>query len=63
MANKVIFEWYGSDLKNNPDMTRIINKRHFLRLKKLLDNTKGKIIFGGQTDEEDLYIEPTIVGN
>lgn len=62
MANKVIYEWFGNDIKSNPQLTRIINKRHFLRLKKLLEQTKGKIVFGGETDEYELYIAPTIVG-
>jgi aldehyde dehydrogenase (NAD+) len=63
VANKVMEEWYGDNLQANPDIPRIVNERHFNRLKKLLDTTKGKIVFGGQTDIKDLWIEPTIIAD
>lgn len=61
-AKKVIAEWYGSDPQTSPDLTRIINKPNFLRLQKLLKETNGKVAVGGDTNEADLYIAPTIVG-
>ncbi|CAL8141231.1 unnamed protein product [Orchesella dallaii] len=61
MANVVLKEWYGDDLKTNTDIPRIVNARHCKRLKALLETTRGKIVFGGDTDEKDLWIEPTIV--
>jgi aldehyde dehydrogenase (NAD+) len=63
VASEVIDEWYGKDWQGNPDMPRIVNKRNFLRLKTMLDKTKGKIAFGGKSDIEDLWIEPTLVGD
>lgn len=47
--------------KASPDMSRIVNQRHFLRLKKMLDNTRGRIVMGGEMDESELFIEPTVV--
>lgn len=47
--------------RNSPDYARVVNSRHFARLKKMLDTTKGKIVLGGSMDEEDLFIEPTAV--
>lgn len=41
--------------------TKIINQRNFERLKKLI--MPEKIFFGGKTDEETRYIEPTILDN
>jgi aldehyde dehydrogenase (NAD+) len=41
--------------------TRIINQKNFERLIKLMD--KNKIYFGGNFNEEKLYIEPTILTN
>lgn len=41
--------------------TRIINQKNFQRLIKLID--KEKIYFGGNYNEEKLYIEPTILTN
>lgn len=41
--------------------TKIINKKNFERLIKLVNHEK--IYFGGEYDEEKLYIEPTIITN
>ncbi|OXA56525.1 aldehyde dehydrogenase, dimeric NADP-preferring [Folsomia candida] len=63
VANEVMKEWYGDDLQGHQDIPRIINERHCLRLKALMDRTKGKIVYGGKVDVKDLWIEPTIVVN
>ena len=34
---------------------------HFKRTKSLLDNMKGKVILGGETDETQKFIAPTVV--
>ncbi|KAK0615017.1 Aldehyde/histidinol dehydrogenase [Bombardia bombarda] len=54
-------EMFPNGAKASPDLARIVNKRHFLRIKKMLDDTKGKIVMGGQMDESELFIEPTAV--
>ena len=41
--------------------TRIINERNFDRLLNFID--KDKIYYGGNTDREKLYIEPTVLNN
>jgi len=56
-----IQEFYGQSAQSSASYGRIVNKNHFLRLKALLDNTQGKVVVGGQMDEEDLYIAPTLV--
>ncbi|QPH04202.1 hypothetical protein C2857_001021 [Epichloe festucae Fl1] len=43
------------------DLSRIVNKGHYDRLMKMLNNTKGKVVMGGSSDEEKLWIEPTAV--
>jgi NAD-dependent aldehyde dehydrogenases len=53
--------FYPNGAKRSPDYSRIINKGHFQRLKSMLDNSKGKILLGGTLDEEELFIEPTVV--
>ena len=45
--------------KQSEDFPRIINRKNFKRLAKLLQNES--IIFGGELDENELYISPTIV--
>ena len=47
--------------KESPDYGRVINKRQFLRIKKMVDESGGKIVLGGAMDESELFIEPTVV--
>lgn len=54
-------EFFPQGQKESPDFGRIVNKRHFQRIKKMLDSTDGKIIIGGATDESDNFIEMTVV--
>lgn len=54
-----IVKFYGKDPINHPDYGKIINNTHYQRLIDLLDDTK--IILGGNTDETQLKIEPTLV--
>jgi acyl-CoA reductase-like NAD-dependent aldehyde dehydrogenase len=54
-------EWYGPDPQKSPDLCRIVNNRHFTRLARLLSTTKGRVEVGGQTDEADLYMAPTLL--
>ncbi|WP_414576048.1 aldehyde dehydrogenase [Anabaena sp. CCY 9402-a] len=54
-----ITEFYGDNPAKSPDYCKIINEKHFERLSKLLNN--GKIIIGGDTNPEELYISPTLI--
>lgn len=56
---------FGENPKETNSMTRIINKQHFLRLKHLLSDpmVKKSIVHGGSMDEDNLFIEPTILIN
>ncbi|CAH0044964.1 unnamed protein product [Clonostachys solani] len=45
---------------DNP-MCKIINARNFDRLVGLLEQTNGKIVYGGKLDKEATFIHPTIV--
>lgn len=56
---KQIIDFYGVNIKENPDYGRIIHKRHFDRLTALMN--EGNIVFGGETDKEQLFISPTII--
>ncbi|MDA9460950.1 Aldehyde dehydrogenase [Enterococcus mundtii 3F] len=56
-----IKEFYGSDIRNNTDYGRIINDRHFMRLNKLLETDQSFVVAGGETNREDLFIEPTLI--
>lgn len=54
-------KFYGNDPQKSPDYGRIINHRHFDRLTRFLET--GKIIFGGITNRDYLYMAPTLIEN
>ncbi|XP_053564831.1 aldehyde dehydrogenase family 3 member B1 [Bombina bombina] len=54
-----IQDFYGVDPKQSPDLGRIVNQKHFQRLSALLKC--GKIVIGGETDESEKYISPTVL--
>ncbi|KAK7312436.1 hypothetical protein VNO77_36293 [Canavalia gladiata] len=58
-----IKKMFGDNPKHSKTIARIVNKHHFFRLKNLLDdkNIKGTVVYGGSMDEENLFIEPTIL--
>lgn len=60
-ARNAIREMYGEDPRQSPDYPRIISSVAMLRLKTYLQ--EGSIVLGGKYDEDDQYIEPTILGN
>lgn len=63
---KWFIKYYTKQVKNSSDYCRIVNKNHFNRIKKLIDDAtqKGaKIAYGGHTDEKDNFIEPTIISD
>ena len=47
------------DLLESPDLGRIINEKHFNRLKGLLEGQR--VVFGGQCDDKLLRIAPTLL--
>ncbi|KAI0767690.1 NAD-dependent aldehyde dehydrogenase [Fomes fomentarius] len=53
--------FYPEGPKNSESFARIVAVNHAQRIKDLLDNTKGTIVFGGDTDVENRYIAPTLV--
>jgi aldehyde dehydrogenase (NAD+) len=52
---------YGENAQTSEDYPRIINNKNFHRLKNMLENED--ILIGGKTDEQDLYIAPTLLSN
>jgi len=58
---RTVREFYGDDPGRSPDYARIPNVRHHRRLAALLKD--GEVVVGGQTDESDGYIAPTVLRN
>ena len=56
---KSVKDFYGADPQQSGDFARISSPRHFSRLKAML--TSGKIAIGGESDERQRYIAPTVL--
>lgn len=50
---------FGENVRNSEDYPRIVNKSSLERLSGYLND--GKIYYGGNIDEDNLYMEPTLV--
>ena len=61
IMERVVREWYTDSVSSSPDYCRIVSDRHQARLKSLLSSSKGKIAFGGVTEDSDKLITPTVV--
>ncbi|XP_019752184.1 aldehyde dehydrogenase family 3 member A2b [Hippocampus comes] len=57
--HKAIKEFYTDDPKTCPDYGRIINRRHFRRIVSMMEDST--VAVGGDNDEEDCFIAPTVL--
>ena len=58
---KAIQQFYGVNAATSEHYGKIINDKQWQRLTSYL--TEGEIVYGGKTDREKLFIEPTIMTN
>ncbi|XP_031463127.1 aldehyde dehydrogenase family 3 member B1-like [Phasianus colchicus] len=56
---EAITEFYGSEPRDSPDFARIVGDEQFKRVQALLSS--GRVAIGGQTDEKERYIAPTVL--
>ncbi|XP_062432639.1 aldehyde dehydrogenase family 3 member B1-like isoform X3 [Rhea pennata] len=56
---EAITEFYGPNPQESPDFARIMGDKHFQRIRALLSS--GRVAIGGQTDEQERYIAPTVL--
>ncbi len=56
---KQIHEQLGAAPLENPDYGRIINEKHFHRIRGLID--PEKVVIGGRSDPDTMQIEPTVM--
>ena len=54
-----ITKCYGENIEASPDFSRTVNQSHYKGLKALLEGEE--IIFGGNSNDEDNYLAPTLV--
>ena len=53
--------FYPTDPASSDSFARIVSQAHTSRIKRIIDNTKGKIVVGGEVDLETRYVAPTII--
>ncbi|MFP4163692.1 MAG: aldehyde dehydrogenase family protein [Chitinispirillaceae bacterium] len=56
---EAVRRFYGTDPRFSSDYARIVNVNHYRRIIRLLGD--GEIFCGGDTDEKELYIAPTLI--
>ncbi|MFM7124356.1 MAG: aldehyde dehydrogenase family protein [Actinomycetes bacterium] len=56
-----VSEFYGADPRTSKDYARVVSPRHFTRLKAMMSS--GTVAVGGQTEESERYIAPTVLVN
>lgn len=54
-------EFYSKEPQKSPDFSRIVSPRHWTRLMEMLGKTSGKVAVGGESNQEEKYIAPTVV--
>ncbi|MDR6760173.1 aldehyde dehydrogenase (NAD+) [Flavobacterium sp. 2755] len=54
-----IVKAYGKKIDKSPDFARIVNTKNWVRLDQMIE--KEKVIFGGETNADKLYISPTLL--
>jgi len=56
-----LIEFFGDDPRQSSDFGRILNRSQFERIKGYLN--QGRVVYGGQTDEDELFIAPTVLAD
>ena len=54
-------DFYPYGTRHTDDFGRIVNDRHWQRLKQMFETSNGKILMGGEMDSSDRYIAPTLI--
>lgn len=54
-----IIKCYGENMEASPDFARTVSKKHYEGLKEML--VGEKLLFGGQSNDGDHYLAPTLV--
>lgn len=63
MIKEVTEDFFGTNRETSPDLCRIVNDRHWQRLKRILDSTKGNIAMSGKTLEDEKFIDLHVITN
>lgn len=58
-VKETILDFYGEHIQQNPDYGRIVNERHALRLKSIIQAHSDDVVMGGHVEET--YVAPTVI--
>ena len=58
---KTLVNYFGETIEDKEDFGRIVSERHFLRLREMLEVEREAILFGGKSNRDTRFIEPTIL--
>lgn len=61
LMKETLEEYYGTNPRESKSYGRIVNARHFQRVKGLV--TPSKVALGGDMDEKENFIAPTVLSN
>lgn len=56
VLKETLEEFYTQEPQMSPDLCRVVSPRHWSRLMDLLKRSNGKVVVGGESDQEDKYI-------
>ncbi|WP_419895091.1 aldehyde dehydrogenase [Macrococcus psychrotolerans] len=56
-----IQEFYGAQIEQSEDFGRIVNDNHFNRLVNILEDSRQQVIYGGESNADELFVAPTII--
>ncbi|MCO4097502.1 aldehyde dehydrogenase [Macrococcoides canis] len=58
-----IQEFYGTQTEQSEDFGRIVNDNHFNRLVNIIEDSRQQVIYGGESNADELFVAPTIILN
>lgn len=56
-----IQEFYGIQTEQSEDFGRIVNDNHFNRLVNIIEDSRQQVIYGGESNADELFVAPTII--
>lgn len=56
-----IQEFYGAQIEQCEDFGRIVNDNHFNRLVNIIEDSRQQVIYGGESNADELFVAPTII--
>lgn len=62
-CHRIVHSFYGEVIQESTSYPRIVNEKHWKRLNVIINESADEMLFGGKSDLEDKYIEPTLLAS